>query len=290
DDLGIETARGGHPAPRVADRDHLRAARVQEIVRDGARVAVALDRDRHALELLAQVLAGFLDRDSAAARRRLAAAQRAAQGDRLSGHDAGGRESLAHGEGVHDPRHDLRVGVDVGRGNVLLRPDDDGDLVRVAPGHALQLVEREHLGIHLDPALGAVVGQVDYRAFPGHPGGERLHLVEGHLGMEADASLGGPARYVVLHAVALDDLPGAVVHLERDRNDQGAPGDPELQADPVLQLERFGRDVELPLGDLERIARSGRLLLHDYGHGYLGLWVWRQPLGGSARTGSSLVI
>src|SRR6185436_20137683 len=48
--------------------------------------------------------------------------------------------------------------------------------------------------------------------------------------------------------------------------------------DPVLQLQLLGRDVELKLGDLECVARRGRLLLlHDDGHGYLGLWVNARP-------------
>ena len=71
--------------------------------------------------------------------------------------------------------------------------------------------------------------------------------------MKADAALRGTPGNVVLHAVSLDHLPAAVVHLERDRDDQAAPRNPELDADPLLELERVGRDVELTLGNLEGI-------------------------------------
>ena len=43
---------------------------------------------------------------------------------RLAGDDGRDRIAVVHGVGVHDPGHDLRVGVDVGRGDVAVRPDE----------------------------------------------------------------------------------------------------------------------------------------------------------------------
>src|SRR6185503_4595586 len=90
--LWIQAPGGCDPAARIAPRDDLRAERVQEVVRDGPGVAVALDRDGHPLALLAEVLARLHDRDRAPARRGFPAAERSAERDRLSGHDAGRRK------------------------------------------------------------------------------------------------------------------------------------------------------------------------------------------------------
>jgi hypothetical protein len=72
--------------------------------------------------------------------------------------------------------------------------------------------------------------------------------------MESNPPLGRAARDVVLHAVADHDGPGAVVPLERDRHGEAAPRDPELEPDPILQLQDVGSDIELPLRNFERIA------------------------------------
>jgi len=56
---------------------------------------------------------------------------------------------------------DLRVGVDVRRRNVALRPDDVVDLMDEAPREPLELARRQGLGIDRDsPPLGAAEGQV----------------------------------------------------------------------------------------------------------------------------------
>ena len=58
------------------------------------------------------------------------------------------------------------------------------------------------LRCHVDPALRAAERDADDGGLPAHQLGERAHLVQVHLGVEADAALVGPARAVVLHAEA----------------------------------------------------------------------------------------
>ena len=69
----------------------------------------------------------LLERSADAVQRRrarsLLASDRAADRDRLAGDDAEHRVADDHRVGVEHPRHHLRVGADVGRGDVLLRPD-----------------------------------------------------------------------------------------------------------------------------------------------------------------------
>src|SRR2546422_158459 len=83
-----------------------------------------------------------------------------------------------------------------------LRADDDADLGGIPAGHVLQLAHRHLLGIADHAALAAAVRDVGRGALPGHPGRQRLDLVEGDAGVIADAALGGTARQVVLHPVA----------------------------------------------------------------------------------------
>ena len=123
---------------------------------------------------------------------------------------------------VHHPGHDLAVGVHVGRGDVALRADDDADLAGVAARHALELLHRQLLRIAADAALGAAVGQVHRGALDRHPGRQRHHLLERHVGVVAHAALARAARQVVLDPVALEVGDAAVVHLDRHVDDQRA--------------------------------------------------------------------
>ena len=89
-----------------------------------------------------------------------------------------------------------------GAGMSLLGADDDADLGRVPTGQALELLERELLGVDDDAALAAAVRDADDRALPGHPHREGLDLVEADVLVVADAALGRAAAQVVLDAVA----------------------------------------------------------------------------------------
>ena len=63
------------------------------------------------------------------------------------------------------------------------------DLGGVAARDALQFAIGKHVRIADDAALGAAERDVDHRAFPGHPGSQRAHFVERHIGRKADAAL-----------------------------------------------------------------------------------------------------
>ena len=80
------------------------------------------------------------------------------------------------------------------------------DLGGEAAGQALQLLQRELLGVDDDAALAAAVGDVHHGALPGHPHRQRADLVQGHVLVVADAALGRAAAEVVLDAIAGEDL------------------------------------------------------------------------------------
>ena len=130
------------------------------------------------VELDAEVAGRLDDAEDGAAGRRLVAALRPAEADRLAGDDARDGVPGVHGVGVHHPGHDLGVGVDVRRRDVLLGPDQDLDLGEEPAGQALELLLAELLGVDDDAALAAAVRDADDGALPGHPHREGLDLVE----------------------------------------------------------------------------------------------------------------
>ena len=191
------------------------------------------------------MLAGALDGVEDAAAGGLVAAQRSAQADGLAGDHAGNGIALGHAVGIHDPGHGLRIGVDIGRGNVLLRPDERQNRAGVAARHPLQLALRHVLRVAGDAALGAAEGNIHHCALPRHPGGQRFHFVERHLRMEADAALGRAAHRAVLHAIAFEAVNVAVVHAHRHGDREHALG--ILDHFPRIVVEAHGvcRGIEI---------------------------------------------
>src|SRR5580698_2206369 len=121
----------------VLHRHDLRAGFLEEPRRDAADIAETLYRNARAFDRKTDAPRRFATDHEHAAAGRLAAAERAAERNRLAGHDAGRRLALVHRVRVHHPRHDLLVRVDVRRGNIGVRPDDDADFTRVTARHAL---------------------------------------------------------------------------------------------------------------------------------------------------------
>ncbi len=111
-----------------------------------------------------------------------------------------------------------------GAGMSLLRADQRENCAGVAARHALQFAQRHVLRIAGYSALGAAEGNVDHRALPRHPGGQRLYLVESHLRVVADAALGGSAHRAVLNAISLKAMNVPVIHAHRHSHGQNPFG------------------------------------------------------------------
>src|SRR5436309_2148730 len=204
------------PAGNVGDGDDLRAGlRVQQSRKVPSDVAEPLDDHAAPFERDAEVARVFHHHVHDAATGGLLAPERAAERDRLPGHGRG-RVAVPARVLVEDPGHDLRVGGDVGRWNVAVRPEHDGNALREAAGEALQLELGELLGIHGDAALRAAERDVHERGLPRHDGREAQHLVVVRLRVVADAALAGASRAVVLDAVAREHLDPPIIHADRD--------------------------------------------------------------------------
>ena len=183
----------------IRHRDDLVAVAGQKARNVLAGIAEALDGDAHGLSE-PQILRQMAHEIKAAARGRVAAPERSAERDRLAG-DRRGLGLPDHlGVFVGHPAHDHGIGIDVGSGNVPVGPDNAGKGLNIGARQPFQLGLRQGARVDLDGALAAAVRQVHHRAFESHPEGQRLDLVGGGAGMEADAALGGAARVVVAPA------------------------------------------------------------------------------------------
>ena len=179
----------------------------------GAHIAETLHDDARAFTIKSQLLAGFIAHDHHAAPGGFAASTGAANVDGLSGDARGHRLAHVHGVGIHHPRHDLLVGVDVGRGNIFFGADEFDQFRGVAARHALDFAHRHFVRIADHAALGSAEWNVDDGALPRHPAGEGANFVERNVGSVADAALGGAARDGMLHAESGEDFEAAVIHL-----------------------------------------------------------------------------
>jgi hypothetical protein len=178
---------------------------------------------------------------------------RAAQRDWLARHHAKLRLTAHHRNSVHNPSHRLLVRVNVRRRDVSVRPYDGSNLESIATRQAFKLAPGKAFGVADHSSLAAAVRDADRGALPSHPRGQGFDFIYGHVRVVAYAALGGAARDVVLHAIALEDLYVAAVHLDGD-------GDYELSfrvaqdvAHGSFKLKEICGAVELLPGNLEGI-------------------------------------
>ena len=105
-----------------------------------------------------------------------------------------------------------------------------------------------------DAAFRAAVGQIGERAFPAHPHRERGGFAHGEIGRETRAALGRAERQVMLHAITLEGLDAAVVHVNRERDGDGALREHEPVAIVLVDVQVIGDDLELVASHLEHFV------------------------------------
>ena len=177
--------------------------------------------------------------------------------------------SVHHGNRVHDPRHRLRVGVNIRRRNIPIGPDDRSNLESIASGEPFEFVLRQTLWIANHASLAAAVRDVDGGALPGHPRRQGLHLIEGYVWVIANAALGRAARDVVLHAIAFKDFGLAAVHSHRNRDYELALRAAQNVSQRLFQFQIIRRAIKLLLGNFKRIEfLFGGNCRHCCGHDY----------------------
>jgi len=169
---------------------------------------------------------------------------------------------------VHHPGHHLGVGVDIGSQDVPGRPDHVGDLVDERPGDPLEFDLAEPASRAVDAPLGSSERDPDDRRLPAHQGGQGADLVEVDVLVVAHPPLVGAAGPVVLDPVAREDVELAARQADRDLDLDLATGRAEEGANPRLEAEVVGGNLEVPHRALEHrhLRRPGpRCLVGDAG-------------------------
>ena len=213
--LDVEAARV------VADTDDGRAARGQLGRRHAAHLAEALDDAALLREIPAQPLAGPVEHHHDPAPG-LVAEERAAERDRLAGHDLRHGVAHLHRVRVHHPGHRLLVRGHVRSRDVLLGADHRQQLGGVAPRQPLDLAHRHVTRAAADTAFGAAVRKTQQRALPRHPHRQRRALAERDVRVVADPALRRPEDGRVLYAVCRQHGDVPRVEMNRHGDDHGA--------------------------------------------------------------------
>ena len=73
---------------------------------------------------------------------------------------------------VHNPGHDLGIGIDVGGGDVEVQAEGETDALDEFACQAFECMLRELVRVAGDAALGAAKRHVDQRGLPSHQRGE----------------------------------------------------------------------------------------------------------------------
>lgn len=122
----------------------------------------------------------------------LAPSSRSSQHQGFACDDGRDRAPGVHGVGIHDPGHDLFVGVQIRSGDVRVRTEDVDQVGRISSGKTLNLPGAHLRGITPDRALGSAKGDIHNGTLPRHPRGQGLDLIEGNIWRVANTPLEGP--------------------------------------------------------------------------------------------------
>src|SRR5437764_4511907 len=239
-------------------------------------IAEALHDHARTFARQAQLLYRFVAHDHDAAPGGFAAAARPADVDRLPGNYRGDGLPHVHGIGVHHPGHDLFVGIHVGRGNIFFRADEFDQFSGVAASHAFQFTHRHFVRIANDAALGAAERNIHHGTFPGHPAGQGANLVQGDIGRITNSALGRAACDGVLHTESGENFQLAIVHHDRNVNDDFASGITQNLHNAFVQVELVRGQIETRRLRLPRIgflSVRGSFQRHSLHDGWLRNWV-----------------
>jgi hypothetical protein len=237
----VESARVVSAAGPVADGADA-CSRIGEQSRGGrANLAESLDGHGRAGERNTEVRECRVGREEHAATGGVAAAERAAERDRLAGDNRWYRTLRVHRVRVEDPGHNLLVRADIRRGNVGVGAKDSDQAGRVPPRDAFQFAHRQRARIAEHAALGAAERKIDDGALPRHSRRERPHFVGRDAEVIANAAFSGATQRAVYHAIAGEHVDASVVHFDRNCDRHFAFRLAKDTVDAGVEIEGNGR-------------------------------------------------
>ncbi len=254
----VQTARVIDRTADIGDSYDLGARGVQQLGCIRAHVAETLDRDGAVGQVAADSAQRLASDEQQATTSRFQSTARATQRDRFAGYHAGLDVALLHRERVHHPGHDPRAGAHVWGRDVDGRSDQVENLGDVAPRQALQLTHGQLGRIASNAAFRAAKRNVDNGALPGHPGRERLAVVQIDIGVIANAAFAWATRVVVDDPIALEHPQMPVVHHDRHRYHHLSARVPQRLERVTVRLQDVGGPIELLQNVVERVVMYAR--------------------------------
>ena len=220
---------------------------MRELREPRAGVAEPLDRDADVLACPPAGLGDAIEREEGPTAGRGIPPERPAEPDRLPG-DHRGRIAPRSRVLVVHPRHLARTGVHVGGGDVAVRADHHLNRREVGTTQPLELAHREGLRVDLHAAFGAAERDVEERRLPRHQCREAPELVARRVLVEAEATLEGTPRAVVLDPPPRIHVERAVVPGDPNRDGHLAPVGRQDLPSAVVQADPLGRLVRCDPG------------------------------------------
>ena len=96
----------------------------------------------------------------------------------------------------------------------------------------------------ITPPFAAAERDIHDRALPGHPGCQRAHFVQRHVGSEANAALGRTARNRVLDAIAGEHFQTTVIELNRNGDGEFSRRSTKYLLQTFVEIHQLGRFVK----------------------------------------------
>jgi hypothetical protein len=258
----VDAARIPQSTRSIADADHFHAVGGERERGVRSDIAESLYDGRSIFGRDADLVEGIGSEEGDAVAGGLGASGGALHADGLAGDDRRHQVTGMGGVGIGDPRHGLFVGAHVRGHDIDFGADEGQDFHGEAAGESLEFAPAHVARIAGDAALTTAVGEVHERAFPVHPQGKCGDFAEIDGGMVAQAAFDGAAGEVVLDAVAVEDLCGAVIALD-------GHGDADEALGPFAAFAQVGGECEKFRDEIELFRRHGEngvgkeFLLHD---------------------------
>ncbi len=169
-----------------------------------------------------------------------------------------------HAIRIHDPGHNLGISVHIRRGNIAGWANEKGYFRGIATRQAFDFVPRHRFRVAAHTAFGTAKGDVDHRAFPGHPHGQGTHLVKVDKWRVANAAFGGSSGHVMLDAITGKHLGVTVIHDHGKGNGKFAVRGSKDFLKPHIESQSFCDLVELSLGNGKGIILHESLGRHRF--------------------------